>query len=65
MTKSEGSGHPLKVGSIEDFGRSFCSLSYGSGIPKSRQIFLAKWSDTSLCRGTAERRPIAGLPHHE
>jgi hypothetical protein len=36
-----------------------------SGMLKSRQIFLAKWSEISLCRGTADRRPLSGLPHQE
>ena len=31
-----------------------CLIDYGSGMPRSRQIFLAKGSGISECRGTAE-----------
>jgi len=34
-------------------------------MSKSEQIFITSRSWTSLCLGTAERRPLAGLPHHE
>jgi hypothetical protein len=38
---------------------------YGSAIPKSRQIFLARNLLISVCLGTADRRLAAGLPHQE
>lgn len=50
---------------LAGFGGRHCSLVHGSGMPKSRQIFLARWSEISLCLGIAERLPFAGLPHHE
>jgi hypothetical protein len=37
----------------------------GSGMPRSRRIFLARKRLISVWRGTAERRFVAGLPHHE
>lgn len=37
----------------------------GSWTPRSRQIILARWSLTSRCRGTAERRRCSGLCHQE
>ena len=38
---------------------------HGSAIPKSRQIFRARNLLISVCLGTAERRFLAGFPHHE
>jgi hypothetical protein len=35
------------------------------GMPKSLQIFFARLSTISVCRGTADRRFRAGLCHHE
>ena len=37
----------------------------GWGMWRSRQILLARMSLISLCRGTAVRLPLAGLPHQE
>lgn len=34
-------------------------------MSRARQIFLARWSEISLWRGTDDRCPFAGLPHHE
>ena len=38
---------------------------HGCGTPRSLHIFLAKWSFTSLWRGTALRLFKEGLCHHE
>ena len=37
----------------------------GGGMPRSRQIFFANSSLISVCRGTADRRWLAELPHQE
>jgi hypothetical protein len=40
-------------------------ICYGTDMPRSRQIFRARNLLISECRGTADRRFDAGLPHHE
>jgi hypothetical protein len=37
----------------------------GLGMSKSLQIFLARRSSISECRGTDDLLFFAGLPHHE
>ena len=41
------------------------SSRHGSGTPRSRQIFRARWSLISRCRGIAERRFESAVCHHE
>lgn len=47
-----------------NFFSGFVYFCRGSGMPKSRQIFIARRRSISLCRGTVELRRVTRIPEN-